>query len=126
MQLGSGNQNRELLDEIKKLKGTDLADSVASAEQLDVESYAKHSRASAYKAEKHWKETVGPWVNWLKFGLLLLSTIFIFVCTTALISIYLLEVRNDALAIRGLIAQFGEWALIVLAALFIEGKVKRD
>lgn len=109
---------------LKQLEGEDRASIVQAAQKLDHLSPDEHDgkrRASTFYSQKHWLETIGPWVNWLKFAVLIVA--FLVICW--LVGSVLWDVRADLNQRQEIIQKIYEFALVALATLFLESKIDK-
>ncbi len=89
------SNNQDLHEQLQQLHKESVVGGADATDQLDLEEYDKLSRADTHKAEQHWKRKVLPWLNWLKFGLIVVGVAVLGGAATLVLFSYLWGIWND-------------------------------
>ena len=114
-------RNEPLIDQLRDLTPERLARRVEEVDQLEPEEHERRKRASEYKSERHWKENIGPKLNWLKFAVIC----FIVTGICYLCGSYLIEIHDDFDKKVSLLSRIFELGLVSGTTLFIDSQFRK-
>ena len=112
-----------LFDKLKNRKSDHIADRVTEVEGLEPEALEKRKLATSYGLDWHWKVKVGPWLNWVKFGVIAVSGVLV-ASFLSLVIYYLWQIKDEQQTIVNLVRILFELFLVGVAATYFESRRK--
>ncbi len=105
-----------LLEKLSKKSTEKMAKRVGEIDQLRPEELANRKRATGFFVKHHWDSEIGPFLNWLKFAVISISSLAV----TALALWYLWKVKDSHAATGELLSDMFNLVLVAGATLYVE------
>ncbi|MDE0514554.1 MAG: hypothetical protein OXI88_22580 [Gammaproteobacteria bacterium] len=121
----TADKPENLFERLKQKEPESLLPQVEHVDKLGEDDLEDRKRATDYVLDKHWKTKVGPYLNWAKFWLIVIVSVFLFSCAGFVIWNYLWEIRGNTEAVADLLKGSIDLVLIAFATLFVERLVRK-